>query len=37
MLAIRGVRKSEMKKPAATTIAVMPVRPPSRMPLALSM
>jgi hypothetical protein len=26
-----------MKKPPAVTIAVMPVRPPSRMPLALSM
>lgn len=37
MLAIRGVRKSEMKNPKATVRAVMPVRPPSLMPLADSM
>lgn len=37
MLAIRGVRNRERKKPAATVRAVRPVRPPSLMPLALSM
>jgi hypothetical protein len=32
MLAMSGVKKRLTKKPAATTSAVMPVRPPSRMP-----
>jgi hypothetical protein len=32
MLAMSGVKKRLMKKPNATVRAVMPVRPPSRIP-----
>jgi hypothetical protein len=36
MLAMSGVKKRLMKKPNATTSAVMPVRPPSRMPAGVN-
>lgn len=34
---IKGVKNRETKKPVATTMAVIPVLPPSRMPEADSM